>query len=67
MFLNEQEKSRVTESFKRVWSKSFWPLLALLCGVLIGVLGATSNIINDCKYAGSFRVDSQAFNCQRRI
>lgn len=67
MFLNEQETKRVIETSKRIWAKSFWPLFALLLGVLIGVLAATSNITNDCKYAGSFRVDSQAFTCQRKI
>lgn len=67
MFLNEQETKRVVDTCKRIWAKSFWPLFALLLGVLIGVLVATSNIINDCKYAGAFRIDSQAFTCQRKI
>lgn len=67
MFLNEQETQRVIEKTKRIWSRSFWPLFALLCGVLIGVLAATNDILNDCKYAGAFRVDTQAFSCQRKI
>ena len=67
MFLNEQENQRLVEKLRQAWSKAFWPLLALLCGVLLGVLGTRSEIINDCKYSGSFRVDSQAFNCQRKI
>lgn len=67
MFLNESEIKRFTEAFKRVWARSFWPLLALLCGLILGVLVATNRIIDDCKYAGAFRVDSQAFHCQRKI
>ena len=67
MYLNEQEYKRIKEACKRIWAASFWPLLALLLGVLAGVLITTGNIINDCKYAGAFRVDSQAFSCQRKI
>lgn len=67
MFLNEQETKRFIDTCKRVWAKSFWPLLALLLGFLIGVLATTGSIINDCKYAGAFRIDTQAFTCQRRI
>ncbi len=67
MFLTDQESKRITERLKRIWAASFWPLFTLLLGVLTGVLIATGNIINDCKYAGSFRVDSQAFTCQRKI
>lgn len=67
MFLNEQEYKRIKTTLATIWAKSFWPILALLLGVLIGVLATTSNILNDCKYAGAFRVDSQAFSCQRKI
>ena len=67
MFLNEAETKRIKETCKRIWASAFWPLLALLLGVLVGVLGTTGSIINDCKYAGAFRVDSQAFSCQRKI
>lgn len=67
MFLNAEETKRVREICKRIWAASFWPLFALLLGVLIGVLATTGSIINDCKYAGAFRVDSQAFSCQRKI
>jgi len=67
LFLEEKERKVLYEKFKQVWAKSFWPLFALLFGVLIGVLATTGSIINDCKYAGAFRVDTQAFSCQRRI
>jgi hypothetical protein len=67
VFLTDQESKRITERLKRIWAASFWPLFTLLLGLLAGVLFATGDIINDCKYAGSFRVDSQAFTCQRKI
>ena len=67
MILHEHEYKRIKTALAGVWAKSFWPLFALLLGILIGVLFATSDILNDCKYAGSFRVDSQAFSCQRKI
>lgn len=52
---------------KLVWSKSFWPLSALLIGTLIGTTNSESRITSDCKYAQTFRVDHQAFACQRKI
>lgn len=67
MFLHDAEIKRIKELCKRIWAAAFWPLFALLFGILIGVLIATNDILNDCKYAGAFRVDSQAFNCQRKI
>lgn len=67
MFFHEAEIKRFKDLCKRIWASAFWPLFALLCGVVIGVLIATNRIIDDCKYAGAFRVDSQAFNCQRKI
>ena len=67
LFLEEKERKVLYEKLKQTWAKSFWPLLALLLGFLIGVLATTSSIINDCKYAGAFRIDSQAFGCQRKI
>lgn len=52
---------------KRIWSLSFWPLIAFLAGFLWGADHSESRIISDCKYATTFRVDSQAFACQRKI
>ncbi len=52
---------------KRIWSLAFWPLVALLIGLYIGASNSESRIISDCKYAMTFRVDHQAFACQRKI
>lgn len=67
MFLNEAEIKRIKDAFTKTWTRSFWPLFAFLCGILVGVLSATSDITNDCRFAGSFRVDTQAFTCQRKL
>ena len=52
---------------KIIWSKAFWPIAALIAGMLIGTTDAESRITGDCKYAQSFRVGFQAFTCQRKI
>ena len=50
-----------------VWAKSFVAMLAFLFGMSWGQIQTESRVIGDCKYAGAFRVDVQAFTCQRRI
>lgn len=52
---------------KRIWSLSFWPLVFLFIGLYIGASNSESRITSDCKYAMTFRVDHQAFACQRKI
>ena len=42
-------------------------VFALVIGIVAGVLWARGEIIDDCKYAGSFRVQTQAFTCVRKI
>lgn len=52
---------------KRVWAASLGIILAFVLGTVLGIVYKQGDIIEDCKYAGSFRVHSQAFNCQRKI
>lgn len=52
---------------KIIWSKSFWPLAALIIGMIVGSTDTESRITSDCKFAQSFRVGYQAFTCQRKI
>lgn len=52
---------------KRVWAASLGIILAFVLGMVLGIVYKQGDIIEDCKYAGSFRVHSQAFNCQRKI
>lgn len=50
-----------------VWAKSLAAIVMFFLGVWIGSMNTESRIISDCKFAGAFRADIQAFNCQRRI
>ena len=58
---------KVKRFIKDVWSNSLGVVIALLLGLMFGIVYKQGDIIDDCKYAGSFRVHSQAFNCQRKI
>lgn len=55
------------QRLQEIWANSFWPVLALLCGLLVGLLVGRAAIVDDCRFAGAFRVDSQAFTCQRKL
>jgi hypothetical protein len=50
-----------------IWAKSLAAVLMFFIGMLIGQVQTESRVIGDCKYAGAFRVEQQAFMCQRRI
>jgi hypothetical protein len=50
-----------------VWAKSLAAVIMFFVGLSIGQVQTESRVIGDCKYAGAFRVEQQAFMCQRRI
>jgi hypothetical protein len=50
-----------------VWAKSLAAVIMFCVGLSIGQVQTESRVIGDCKYAGAFRVEQQAFMCQRRI
>jgi hypothetical protein len=50
-----------------VWAKSFVAVALFLIGLWIGTVQTEGRIAGDCKFAGAFRVDIQAFACQRRL
>jgi hypothetical protein len=52
---------------RRVWAASLGIVLSFVLGAVLGIVYKQGDIMEDCKYAGSFRVHSQAFNCQRKI
>lgn len=58
---------RFKKFIKDTWAASMGVVIALIVGLLLGIVYKQGDIIDDCKYAGSFRVHSQAFNCQRKI
>lgn len=58
---------KVLDWINQLWAKSLVAILMLFVGMWIGQINAESRITSDCKFAGSFRVDIQAFTCQRKI
>ena len=49
------------------WAKSMVAILLFFAGLLIGMVNTESRIASDCKFANAFRVDIQAFSCQRKL
>lgn len=63
-----------TINFKRVWAainawwaSSMMAVLLFLLGLYIGSTNTESRIASDCKFSGAFRVEIQAFVCQRKL
>ena len=50
-----------------VWAKSFVAVVLFMLGLWIGTVQTESRLASDCKFAGAFRVDIQAFTCQRKL
>ena len=49
------------------WAKTMVAILLFFIGLLIGMVNTESRIASDCKFANAFRVDIQAFSCQRKL
>lgn len=63
-----------TISFKAIWdwvqatwAKSLVAVVLFFLGLWIGIVQTEGRIASDCKFAGAFRVDIQAFICQRKL
>ena len=50
-----------------VWAKSLAVVIMFIVGMWIGTVHTEMRVVGDCKYAGAFRVNHEAFVCQRRI
>jgi hypothetical protein len=50
-----------------VWAKSFVAIMLFILGMWIGIVQTEGRIAGDCKFANAFRVDIQAFACQRKL
>ena len=61
------EWQKIVKAVRGAWANMMGAIIALVIGVLLGIVYKSGDIIDDCKYSGSFRVHSQAFNCQRKI
>jgi hypothetical protein len=58
---------RVLEVINAIWAKSLAAVVMFFIGLYIGQVQTEGRIVSDCKFAGAFRSEIQAFNCQRRI
>jgi hypothetical protein len=54
-------------SFQKKWAKSFFIILAMIIGIFIGMVIVRSDILNDCKFLGGFRIGDSSFTCARKI
>ena len=61
------EWNKLVDFVKTLWARSMAAIVALVVGGLIGIVYNQNDIVEDCKYTGSFRVHTQAFTCQRRM
>jgi hypothetical protein len=58
---------RILKWINDAWAKSLVAVILFFVGLAVGQVQTESRVVGDCKYAGAFRVDHQAFVCQRRI
>lgn len=59
--------SKVQSWIQSKWKSSLGIVIALVFGILIGLLLVESRIIDDCKYLKTFRFGNQAFTCVRTM
>lgn len=58
---------RVIDIVQAWWAKSMVAIVLFVLGLWIGTINTEYRIATDCKFAGAFRVDIQAFVCQRKL
>lgn len=58
---------KFNDFIREMWAKSLAAVVMFFVGMTFGNVQTESRIVGDCKYAGAFRVDVQAFVCQRKI
>ena len=67
MIIESVSLRRIWAWINEVWAKSLTAVILFFIGLWIGQVQTESRIASDCKFAGAFRVEIQAYNCQRRI
>lgn len=67
MIIDHIDHKKIFEWINAVWAKSLAAVILFVIGLWMGQVQTEGRIIGDCKYAGAFRVEHQAFQCQRRI
>ena len=58
---------KVWDTINAWWARSMLTILFFLIGWVIGNVQTEARIASDCKFANAFRVDIQAFSCQRKL
>lgn len=67
MIIENISLRRIWEWVNEVWAKSLIAVILFFIGMCVGQIQTEIRITSDCKFAGAFRVEIQAYNCQRRI
>ena len=67
MIVSHIDFSKTWSVINAWWGRSMVAVLLFFFGLYIGGINAESRIVSDCKFAGAFRVDIQAFACQRKL
>jgi len=62
-----EELKKVLEMVNNWWARSMVAIVLAVIGYQAGSIQTESRIASDCKFANSFRVDIQAFTCQRKL
>ena len=61
------ELKKVAALVNNWWAKSMVAIILCVIGYQIGTIQTEIRIASDCKFANAFRVDIQAFSCQRKL
>jgi hypothetical protein len=61
------ELKKVAALVNSWWAKSMVAIILCVIGYNIGAIQTEIRIASDCKFANAFRVDIQAFSCQRKL
>ena len=67
MIIESIDPRKVLDWINKVWAKSLAAVIMFFIGLWAGQVQTEGRIVSDCKFAGAFRVEIQAFNCQRKI
>lgn len=62
-----EEFNQAKKFIQQTWSKSLVFFLALMIGIMSGMLITEGRVISDCKYMNNFRIGEQSYTCQRKI
>lgn len=67
MIVESIDVKKIWRTINDWWARSMIAVMLFYVGLWIGVVNTESRIAADCKFAGAFRVEIQAFVCQRKL